>query len=70
MQLQSLSAGNRTRVLWITRPVLYHWDTEAIANNLGASSVYIYIYINAMQVMPVKYKGIYTVHMQLSYFIN
>ena len=24
MQLQGLPAGNRTRVLWITRPVLYH----------------------------------------------
>ena len=24
MQLQGLLAGNRTRVLWITRPVLYH----------------------------------------------
>ena len=35
--------------------MLYHWDTEAVADNLGASSVY--IYINEM-VMPVKYKGI------------
>ena len=43
MQLQGLPAGNRTRVLWITRPVLYHWATEAVADNLGASSVYIYI---------------------------
>ena len=25
------------------RPVLYHWATEAVADNLGASSVYIYI---------------------------
>ena len=24
MQLQGLPAGKRTRVLWITRPVLYH----------------------------------------------
>ena len=55
MQLQGLPAGNRTRVLWITRPVLYHWATEAVADNLGASSVY--IYINEM-VMPVKNKGI------------
>ena len=30
MQLQGLPAGNRTRVLWITRPVLYHWATEAV----------------------------------------
>ena len=31
MQLQDLPAGNRTRVLWInTRPVLYHWATEAV----------------------------------------
>ena len=43
MQLQGLPAGNRTRVPWITRPVLYHWATEAVADNLGASSVYIYI---------------------------
>ena len=43
MQLQGLSAGNRTRVLWITRPVLYHRATEAVADNLGANSVYIYI---------------------------
>ena len=56
MQLQGLPAGNQTRVLWITRPVLYHWATEAVADNLGASSVYIQ-YINEM-VMPVKYKGI------------
>ena len=55
MQLRGLPAGNRTRVLWITRAVLYHWATEAVADNLGASSVY--IYINEM-VMPVKYKGI------------
>ena len=55
MQLQGLPAGNRTRNLWITRPVLYHWATEAVADNLGASSVY--IYINEM-VMPVKNKGI------------
>ena len=41
MQLQGLPAGNRTRVLWITKPVLYHWATEAVADNLGASSVYI-----------------------------
>ena len=41
MQLQGLPAGNRTRVLWITRPVLYHWATEAVADNLGTSSVYI-----------------------------
>ena len=52
MQLQGLPAGNGTRVLWITRPVLYHWATEAVAANLGASLVY---YINEM-VMPVKYK--------------
>ena len=56
MQLQGLPAGNQTRVLWITRPVLYHWATEAVADNLGASSVY--IYINEI-VMPVKNKGIY-----------
>ena len=43
MQLRGLPAGNRTRDLWITRPVLYHWATEAVADNLGASSVYIYI---------------------------
>ena len=55
MQLQGLPAGNRTRVLWIARPVLYHWATEAVADNLGTSSV---LYINEM-VMPVKYKGIY-----------
>ena len=55
MQLQGFPAGNRTRVLWITRPVLYHWATEAVADNLGASSVY--MYINEM-VIPVKYKGI------------
>ena len=41
MQLQGLPAGNRTRVLWITRPVLYHGVTEAVADNLDASSVYI-----------------------------
>ena len=35
MQLQGLPAGNRTRVLWITRPVLYHWATEAVTDNLG-----------------------------------
>ena len=40
MQLQSRPAENRTRVVWITRPVLYHWATEAVADNLGASSVY------------------------------
>ena len=40
MQLQGLPAGNRTRVLWIARPVLYHWATEAVADKLGASSVY------------------------------
>ena len=53
MQPQGLPAGNRTRVLWITRPVLYHSATEAVADNLGASSVYMYIhvYINEM-VMP------------------
>ena len=34
MQLQGLPAGNRTRFLWITRPVLYHWATEAVADNL------------------------------------
>ena len=32
MQLQGLPAGNRTRVLWITRPVLYHRATEAVAD--------------------------------------
>ena len=42
IQLQDLPTGNRTRALWITRPVLYHWDTEAVADNLGASSVYIW----------------------------
>ena len=52
MQLQSLPAGNLTRVLWITRPVLYNRATEAVVDNLGASSVY-----NEM-VMPVKYKAI------------
>ena len=41
MQLQGLPAGNRTRDLWITRPVLYHLVTEAVADNLGASSAYI-----------------------------
>ena len=51
MQLQGLPAGNRTRILWITRPVLYHWATEAVADNLGKFS----IYVNEM-VMPVKYK--------------
>ena len=55
MQLQGIPAGNQTRILWITSPVLYHWTTEAVADNLGPSSVY--IYINEM-VMPVKYKGI------------
>ena len=61
MQLQGLPAGNRTRILWITRPVLYHWATEAVADNLGASSVpYIYSILNINEmVMPVKYKGIY-----------
>ena len=34
MQLQGLPAGNRTRVLWITRPVFYQ-ATEAVADNLG-----------------------------------
>ena len=60
MQLQ-------TRVLWITRPVLYHWATEAVADNLGASSVYIYIYINEM-VMPVKYinNNIWHLHYSLT----
>ena len=32
MQLRGLLAGNRTHVLWIARPVLYHWATEAIDN--------------------------------------
>ena len=27
---------------WITRAVLHHWATEAVADNLGASLVYIY----------------------------
>ena len=40
----------------ITRPVLSHWATEAVPNNLGANSVY----INEM-VMPIKYKGILTI---------
>ena len=30
MQLPDLPAGNRTRVLWITRPGLYHWALKAI----------------------------------------
>ena len=34
------AAGNRTRVLWNTRPVLYRCATEAFADKLGASSVY------------------------------
>ena len=54
MQLQAFTAGNRTRVLWITRPVLYHWATEAVADNLGASLVYIYEWDGN----AVKYKGI------------
>ena len=37
IQIQGLPAGDRTRVLWITRPVLYHWATEAVVYNLGAS---------------------------------
>ena len=44
MQLQGLPAGNRTSVLWITRPVLSHWAIEAVADNLGTSSVYIIQY--------------------------
>ena len=35
MQLQGLPVGNRTRVLWITRPVLYHWATEAALTKSG-----------------------------------
>ena len=65
-KFQGLPAGNWTRVLWITRPVLYHWATEAVANNLGASSVY--IYINEM-VMPVKYKGILIIILGLIMYI-
>ena len=37
MRLQRLPAGNRTRVLWISIPVLYHWPTEALADNFGAT---------------------------------
>ena len=44
MQPQGLPARNRTHVLRITGTLLYHWATEAVADNLGASSVYIYIY--------------------------
>ena len=47
MQLQDLPAGNRTRELWITRQVLHHRATEAVADNLDVSS----LYINEM-VMP------------------
>ena len=36
MQLQGYLAGNRTRVLCIARPVLYHWATEAVPDNLAA----------------------------------
>ena len=50
MQLQGLLAGNRTRVLWIIRPVLYHWATEAVSDEFS-------IYVNEM-VMQVKDKGI------------
>ena len=32
-----VAARNRTRVLWITRPVLYHRATEAVADNLGVA---------------------------------
>ena len=39
------SGWESNRVIWITRPVLYHWATEAVAQNLGASSVYVCIYI-------------------------
>ena len=56
MQLQGLPARNRTRVLRITRPVLYHWATEAVADNLARVQ---YIYINEI-VMPVNAGGIYT----------
>ena len=30
MQLKGLPAGNRTHVLWITKPVHYHWATEPL----------------------------------------
>ena len=67
MQLQGLPAGNRTCVLWITRPVLYHWATEAVADNLGARSVYIYIlmrwYCNAGEVQKyINYNNIWHLH--------
>ena len=47
------SGWESNRALWITRPVLYHWATEAVADNLQVQ----YIYINKT-VMLVKYKGI------------
>ena len=40
MQPHDLPAGNRTRVFWITRSVLYHWATEAVADNLGVGDNY------------------------------
>ena len=42
MQLQGLPAGNRTRVLWITRPVLYQLSYRSRCRQLGREfSIYI-----------------------------
>ena len=43
MQLQGLPAGNRTRVLWITRPMLYQLSYRSRCRQLGREfSIYIY----------------------------